>query len=290
MEYTGWLIYSEQDANENKSYINWFIQEASKQGLNLKLILREHLQIGIVNQNQKILLNNSPVKQPTFAIVRTVEPLLNAHLEELGVEVFNSSSVSRLSNHKGITHMEVHKLNIPMVDTYFYKKEGIPFSSPIPFPFVVKEVTGRGGKQVFFIKDQLEWQNCQEKLTNEFLIQSSSNVQLGKDIRVFVVGKEIIGSVLRESNSDFRANYKLGGSAKWYELSLEEVAMISKIINHFDFGMVGIDFLVGEDGTLIFNEIEDVVGSRTLSAVSNKNILESYVTFIKNKLSGNFNT
>ena len=31
--------------------------------------------------------------------------------------------------------------------------------------------------------------------------------------------------------------------------------------------MVGIDFIFDEQGQFLFNEIEDVVGSRTLSAV-----------------------
>lgn len=60
--------------------------------------------------------------------------------------------------------------------------------------------------------------------------------------------------------------------------------MIQKIIDHFDFGLVGIDFLIGHDGELIFNEIEDVVGSRTLSEISDINLLEKYVTFIKTKV------
>src|SRR5690625_6839454 len=88
---------------------------------------------------------------------------------------------------------------------------------------------------------------------------------MGKDLRVFVIGKQIIAAVLRVNNNDFRANFKLGGSAFLYHLTIDEVEMINKIINHFDFGLVGIDFLIDKEGNLLFNEIEDVVGSRILS-------------------------
>src|SRR5699024_4006893 len=101
---------------------------------------------------------------------------------------------------------------------------------------------------------------------------------------VFIVGKEIIGAVKRISKRDFRANYTLGGSVKWYALQPHEREMIKRIITHFDFGMVGIDFLVNEDGGILFNEIEDIVGSRSLSKVSDVNILRKYVTFIKHTL------
>ncbi|MDY0396883.1 hypothetical protein RWE15_24520 [Virgibacillus halophilus] len=116
------------------------------------------------------------------------------------------------------------------------------------------------------------------------IIQSSADVQPGRDIRVFVVGKKIIGAVLRKSDNDFRANFTLGGTAEWYELSQSEKETIQTIINHFDFGMVGIDFLIDHTGRLLFNEMEDVVGSRTLSEVSEVNILKEYIKLIKHSL------
>ncbi|MUK86967.1 ATP-grasp domain-containing protein [Ornithinibacillus sp. L9] len=282
----GWIIYSEQDAYENKAYINWFIHETKEQNLDLTLILREQLQVGLLQNQPTILVDHSMVELPVFAVVRTPEPLLNLLLEEMGIAVFNSSHVARICNHKALTHFEVSKLQIPMVDTLFMKKINLRTTPPMSFPFVVKEATGRGGKQVFFINNQIQWEDCMNQIQSNDVIIQTTNVQIGKDIRIFVVGKEIVGAVLRESNSDFRANYKLGGTATWFELSSNQINMVHKIMNHFDFGMVGIDFLIDHDGNLLFNEIEDVVGSRTLSAVSDLNILQKYTSYIKSKISG----
>ncbi len=56
--------------------------------------------------------------------------------------------------------------------------------------------------------------------------------------------------------------------------------MVNTIINHFDFGMVGIDFIFDEKGGFLFNEIEDVVGSRTLSMTSDTDIVKLYLEHI----------
>lgn len=280
----GWLIYQEKEAKRNESYIKWFIEEAKEQKINLRLIIREKLHIGIVEQARTIFYKNAPVQLPTFAVVRTVEPLLNKHLELLGINVFNSAKVSAMSNHKAVTYTEMNRLDIPIVNTIFTKKDYLCSTPPMEIPFVIKESTGRGGKQVFFIHSDNEWNKIYQSFTTDDLVIQSANVQLGKDLRVFVIGKEIIGAVLRESKGDFRANYNLGGTATWYNLSNRETKLINKIVNAHEFDLVGIDFLIDLDGNLLLNEIEDVVGSRILSAVSDVNILKKYVTHIQSKL------
>lgn len=279
----GWLIYSSIDALDNESYIKWFINEASLQSIRLELILREDLTIGIINNNHTVLLNNKVVKLPTFAVVRTIEPLLNRHLEEIGIKTFNSSSVSYLANHKANTHYQMNLLEVPMVDTLFIQKENLTNEMPLSLPFVVKEATGRGGKQVYFIQDRSDWENCLNQLKSSDLVIQSTDVKMGKDVRVYVIGKDIIGAVIRESATDFRSNFKLGGTATWYPLNNNELNLINKIIHAFDFDMVGIDFLIDQNEDFLFNEIEDVVGSRMLSAVSEINLLKKYITHIKAK-------
>lgn len=283
----GWLIYKHQDAIENRSYIDWFIEEAGYQGIHLELIYREQLTVGIIDNNLRIQYQQKPAEFPAFAVVRVIEPVLNMHLEACGIPVFNNKEISFIANDKIRTHHEVQQLGIPMVDTIYMKYSTAPINPPFPFPFIMKAANGRGGKQVFLIKDQNQWEEKQIEQTkqgnsglHDYLVQRC-NVQTGKDIRVFVVGKEIIGAVKRTNKSDFRANYKLGGTVTWYALNKAEQKMIDSIIAHFEFGMVGIDFLVDEDGKLLFNEIEDVVGSRSLSKVSDINILKKYVTHIK---------
>jgi glutathione synthase/RimK-type ligase-like ATP-grasp enzyme len=99
------------------------------------------------------------------------------------------------------------------------------------------------------------------------------------------VGKEIVGAVLRLSkDGKFKANFSLGGTAEPYTLNAEEREMVMRIADHFDFGMAGIDFIFDEKGGFLFNEIEDVAGSRTLSMTSGTDIVRLYLDHIINIL------
>lgn len=283
----GWLIYAKKDADKNKSYIDWFINEARKQDITLQLIYQEQISIGLKDQQYIVLKDNKQVKLPNFSIVRTIDPLIQQIFQLLNIPTFNSFEVAQLTNHKSWTYIEMKKLGIPLLPTFFMKRSALASRPPLAYPFIVKEATGRGGQQVYMIESEKQWDRLPSILEAEDLVVQSADVQLGKDLRVFVIGKEIIAAVLRKNERDFRANFTLGGTAQLYYLSVEERSLVEKIVQHFDFGLVGIDFLMKDDGRLIFNEIEDVVGSRILSATTEINLLEKYVSFIKERVKKN---
>lgn len=285
----GWLIYAQEDTIKNKSYIDWLIDEGKKQHVTIELIYRERLHIGIDKGQTVILYDYEPVALPQFAIVRTIDPPIQQTLHLMNVPTFNPLAVAQLANHKSWTYFEMNQLGIPLLPTFFTTKKAFPLNPPLPYPFVVKEATGRGGREVYYIANKADWTEVHKLVQSNDLVIQDANVQLGKDLRVFVIGKEIVAAVLRKNNKDFRANFSLGGSAQLYYLSAEERRMIEKIINHFDFGLVGIDFLISKEGELIFNEIEDVVGSRILSATTDINLIAKYISFIKRRVTENSN-
>ncbi|MDC3412479.1 ATP-grasp domain-containing protein [Aquibacillus sp. 3ASR75-11] len=277
----GWILYRAKDAKRNQAFIQWFQEESLKQSLSLELVFVEDLMIGIIDNQLQIKWRNRPVILPDFAIVRTMDPLLSQQLELLGIPVFNSSTVSRICNDKTLTHQYLATFGLSMMDTIFLHGDDLPtIKPPISFPFVIKPTNARSGNGVYMIRNQQDWNKTRNDFSLKNVLIQSCDVQVGKDLRVFVVGKEIVGAVLRENKTDFKANFSLGGTATWYDLANHEIELIEKIMDVFDFGMVGIDFLIGNDGELLFNEIEDVVGSRTLSNVSSVNIVEKYVALI----------
>lgn len=277
----GWLIYQQEDAGQNRSYIEWFLTEAKRQQIDLILVSREDLTVGIDHQLHRIYIDGVQQALPDFVINRSIEPMLQHFFELCQVPVFNDVKTAEIANHKARTHLELSKLNIPMLPTYFIHGRALPNKVPLPYPVIVKSATGRGGKEVYWIGDDPTWQRFQQRCTKQDYIIQPTYVQPGKDVRVFVIANEIIAAVLRHNETDFRANFKLGGKAIPYHLSDENKRMIKRITQHFSFGLVGIDFLLDHDGNLLFNEIEDVVGSRILSEVSDVNLLERYIQYIK---------
>jgi len=47
---------------------------------------------------------------------------------------------------------------------------------------------------------------------------------------------------------------------------------------------VGLDFLIAEDGTLLFNEMEDAVGCRSLYMNSTINIADLFIDYIHKEM------
>ena len=277
----GWLIYQKVDAKQNRSYIDWFIEEAQRQGVELKLVYREDLTIGLNDHKPVVRIATVEYTLPDFVVNRSIEPIIQHFFTAWNIPIFNPVETAKIVNDKALTHLELSKLNIPMLPTFFIHGRALTENAPLDYPFIIKSVTGRGGNEVCLLECEENWQTFQRECDNQLYIAQPTNVQKGKDLRVFVIGKEIIAAVLRQNDTDFRANFKLGGKAIPYQLSENEIELIDKIIDRFQFGLVGIDFLLDYHGNLLFNEIEDVVGSRILSETSDINLLAEYVTFIK---------
>lgn len=303
-----WIIYNREAANYNKEYIRLYIEEGSKLGIEIKLVLVEEIEFGVRSNQWFIQYEKEEVEYPDFVINRVIYPLLSRQLELLGIKVYNNSHVAEICNDKAKTYQYLAKTGIPMVNSSFYKNARIKdVLSDIHEPSVIKSVDGHGGQQVFLVQPQ---EVCAERQLdlNDTIASPSSNpdynhmiVGLGhsdvvlqplvgnknQDLRVYVIGKEIVAGVLRTAKEGFKSNYSLGGEVRLYELSEKEKALVQTIINQFEFGLVGIDFIMNDHGDLVFNEIEDVVGSRMLYQCSDIHIVERYLRYILIDLLGN---
>lgn len=283
----GWLIYKKQDAEKNQGFIRMLVEEASKLHITLQLVFEEDSFYGIKN-NQFILSHSIfDSKEIHFAIVRTINPLLTKQLEYIGLRCFNNSAISEICNDKALTYQFATKLGLPVLDTYFishetFQPEHVTFESPM----VLKQVDGRGGNEVYLIKNVEEIIiKLKEYPYKKFVLQEFSD-NPGKDVRVFVIGSKVIGAVLRESSTSFKANYTLGGHVSAYKLNEAENILVNKITASIKADFIGIDFLLNSKKEFIFNEIEDVVGCRSLYSTSDVNAASLYINYIKNEMNG----
>ena len=184
--------------------------------------------------------------------------------EQKGIRVFNPSSLSRLANDKQCCYE-------------FMADNGIEIM-PINYsgvPVVKKKIDGHGGTEV-------EMLTAAEDFQKGYVYQKPCDT-LGKDLRVWVIGGEIITAILRESKTDFRSNFCLGGSAMPYTLSSDEKQLVKRINALVKSDYIGIDF-VFNNGRLVFNEIEDTVGARMVYDQTDIDILSLYCDYIKEEL------
>ncbi|MCC8073219.1 MAG: ATP-grasp domain-containing protein [Clostridiales bacterium] len=200
-----------------------------------------------------------------FVINRTNDYHVGEFFEGKGIRVFNSSSLSRLANDKQLCYDFMEKRSIPIMPTRYTK-----------VPVVKKPVDGSGGKDVVMLKTS-------EKFQSGYVYQEPCDTP-GRDVRVWAIGGRIVTAVLRKSDNDFRSNFCLGGDAEIYNLTKEEREFVQSVIDTVRCDWAGFDFIFHR-GRLVFNEIEDTVGARTVYAKTDIDIIKLYCDYIKNELS-----
>lgn len=270
---TAWLIYDDEGAKRNADYIALHKEIGISQG------------ISFVLKRAEDLLQNIPNEHPDFAIVRAICPTLSKRLEEDGILIFNPAFVSEICNDKGKTIEYVaEKTEVPVIPTERFAAGELTESLLAAHPdSVVKAVDGHGGTQVF--RSEKAIAEIRRGLgDSDFIIQPFIKCG-GRDVRVYVIGKEIVGAVERTSPDGFKSNYSQGGAVCLYSLTEREKNFVRQICEVFSFGMVGIDFIIDETGAFVLNEIEDVVGARMLYACCPEiDLLGKYFSYIRSVL------
>ena len=198
--------------------------------------------------------------QADLVINRTNDYRVAERFEKRGIRVFNPSSFSRLANDKQACYDFMEQNGIEIMPTRY--------NTP---PFVKKPKSGHGGEGVVMCGSVSEYE--------DFVCQKPAS-DLGRDLRVFVINNKIVTSILRVSKTDFRSNFCLGGEAYPYNLSANEEKTVKKIISLVKGDYYGIDF-VFDGGKIVFNELEDTVGARTVYAKTDIDIIALYCNYIK---------
>lgn len=259
---TGWLLYTAEGAARNRTFIDFWKTAAASRGVKMEV----HLTDGAF-----------PAEKPDFAVVRAMDPALSLRLEQAGIPVFNPASVSACCNDKWKTYRLASTLGVPFPETvYVEDPASIP---PAPYPYVLKACGGHGGTQVFLVRNDAEAHAASRALRGIPSVMQKPVSDLGRDVRVYILGERILASMLRVSDTDFRSNFCLGGKAVPYTLSDEEKEMVRAFQTALPFGLAGIDFLF-DNGKAVFNEIEDVVGCRMLYAQTAIRPVELYLDWI----------
>lgn len=217
---------------------------------------KENLGVNLVDESYK--------GNADFVINRTNDYKIAAYFEQKGIRVFNPSSLSRLANDKQLCYEFMADNGIEIMPIHY---KGVPV--------VKKKIDGHGGTEV-------EMLTATEEFQKGYVYQKPCDT-LGRDLRVWVIGGEIVTAILRESKTDFRSNFCLGGSATPYALGADEKQLVKKITALVKSDYIGIDFIFN-NGRLVFNEIEDTVGARMVYDQTDIDILSLYCDYIKEEL------
>ncbi|MHC1785890.1 MAG: RimK family alpha-L-glutamate ligase [Christensenellales bacterium] len=271
----GWLVYEARNVSRNRFFIDKWLAAAASRGVALRLVTTEDLCFGVAGGLPFLRLGDEDVL-PDFIVMRAPLPLLSSQAESLGIAVYNEARLSAIANDKRETHRLFAGL-LPMMDTAFVTPEA--FRQPFPYPVVVKGAHGCGGRQVHLAADEAGYQAALSAISPDSAVVQPLCDTPGRDLRVYVLGDQIIGAMLRSSESDFRSNVGLGADSRPVPLPDAVRHFVEIVQSKFRIGLAGIDFIF-QKGEPVFSEIEDAVGTRMLYMHTDRDIAADYLDLI----------
>jgi len=256
----GILIYNSNDYFKNTVYADWLIREANLIDIQLFLVFEEDF------LTKGFEINKNNIK---FAINRSRNFQISLILELNNIRVFNNSNITLLGNNKLAAYKYAKEKNVDYPTIY----ASWDYNNKV----ISKLNSGHGGIGVTL-------------LNNDVILPSHDRIQqeyvancIG-DIRFYILNNTIIHCVLRKPKSGIVSNFSMGGSIEQYKYTHEELRTVEKLIAGLNIDYAGVDFLLTNENKLLFNEIEDVVGSRMLSALGINDTSTLFLSHIKNSL------
>lgn len=260
----GYIYYSTEESVRNHLFIEDLMKEAELINIDLRLIVDDE----------------QPDISADFILFRDRNPDKAKSFEQYGFRVINRAEVNKIANNKLRTFELAALLGVPAVPTKRFRTiEAIE-----TYPIVLKTVDGHAGNEVFLCSSANEAQSFFSEFGNKELIIQPYIESDSQDVRVFMIGDEVLGAVKRTGKNSFKSNYTIGGSVEKYTLSDWQEIEVKKIANALKSDYIGIDFLLLPDDRWLLNEIEDPVGSRSLYKTHDFSVAKKIMAYIKEYL------
>ncbi len=297
MNRAAWLVVNEflQSGKFNEIH-EWLVKAAERFGISMTLKTNAEL---LVDLQRKDFAGKSKkdADAPDFILFWDKDTRLARFLEQQGYPVFNSSEAIAACDDKSLTHLVLTNAGIPMprtilapktfdnigyTNTFFLKE----VSERLEFPMVVKECFGSFGQQVYLAKEPEELKALVASIgTKPMLFQEFIASSVGRDVRLQVVGKQVIAAMYRYSDhGDFRANLTIGGKMLPYEPTKEQCELAVRCCELLGLDYAGVDLLFGEDGTTLVCEVNSNAHFKNIYDCTGVNAADAILSHIVGKL------
>jgi [lysine-biosynthesis-protein LysW]--L-2-aminoadipate ligase len=255
------------------------IRAATKSGLGLKLIDPKTLYIDTFEGAEDLKEEFGEV-----VIQRCVSYFRGLHvtaiLENSGLQVINPFYVSLVCGNKMFTTLALVKAGIPVPKTLvaFTDKGVTKALEKIGYPAVLKPVVGSWGRLVALIRDRESAQaiiESREQMRNALLqiyyLQEYVE-RPPRDIRVLVIGDEVVAASYRYSpEDDWRTNVARGGTSEPCPITDELEDIVLKAAETVGGGVLAVDCMESPRGILV-HEINGTVEFRGLCSATKVDI------------------
>lgn len=278
-----WIIYNGSLISEK------FIDQAE---LVAEAAERAGVQTHIMKNNDVVMDLLQNLDLPDFAVMLDKDILLGYFLKSRGVPVYNDPAIIDLCDNKAKQYIALASARIPMPATIIAPKVYPAFSirhsgyfekvlERISLPMIIKEGHGSFGMKVYLIENEEQFYDKVESLRGiDFVFQEFIEASRGRDIRVNIVGGEIVAAMYRESKTDFRANITNGGEASPITLTEEQQVIALAAARATGAIFAGVDLLFDIDERPLVCEVNAAAHIRNILNVTGINVADAMIAYI----------
>ncbi len=209
-----------------------------------------------------------------------------AHFEWIGTPVVNRSKPIAAARHKfhSLRILAQHGLPIPpslTVGSAAFLDNAVAEMGN--YPFILKPFHGTHGKGVMLLDTPTSLTSAVDVLCDlhkDYVIQPFIAETTVVDLRVFVVGSEVIASMKRSAPAgEFRANIHRGASGEMVSLSEAYTDVAIKATAALELEIAGVDLLQTNEGPVVL-EVNPSPGFEELESVTGINIADAIIEFV----------
>jgi [lysine-biosynthesis-protein LysW]--L-2-aminoadipate ligase len=211
-------------------------------------------------------------------------------LNDQGIRTVNTYEVADTCGNKLLTTSALVKAGLPLPRTKiaYSANAALEAIEELGYPVVMKPVVGSWGRLLSKINDRETAEAVLEhkatlgtSLQTIFYIQEYINKPL-RDIRVIVVGKDVVGAIYR-SSEHWITNMARSGHAEKCPITPELEELTLAAAKTVGGELLGVDFLEDE-GRLLINEINHTMEFKECMAANNINIAAKIVDYLLEQL------
>ena len=253
-----------------------FLAAAERKGICLEVRSNSEIYTGIFELDPS-------VSRPDFVLFWDKDVILARYLELSGIPVYNSSRSIEVCDDKRKTYLSLLEAGIPVPRTISgpmtYENVGFPaldfldsLEGGLGYPLIVKEAFGSFGEQVYMAENREDLERILKAIERKpFLLQQYISASRGQDLRLQVVGDQVVAAMRRYSDNDFRANITNGGHMEGYEPEETACLLAVRACQAAGCDFAGVDLLFTENGFLVcevnsnahFKNLYDCTGTDT---------------------------
>ena len=144
---------------------------------------------------------------------------------------------------------------------------------------VIKPVFGSEGRGMVRVSDpEMAWRTFRTlERTQSVLYLQQFIPHPGWDLRIFVIGGELVAGMRRHARDDWRTNVAQGGRAEVVMPGLEEVRIAVRAAEAVGASVAGVDLLPDAHGGWYVVEVNAVPGWRALAPVTGVDVAQAIV-------------